>query len=252
VTTASAQQLSLETSVSVPGNYLTPHKICANKDSIFSVTNQGNMYVQRNDGSTYSIVYQTHLSSSPLTGVACDTRYVYVTGSDGILRTIQNQSPFAIFAASSVTGAQLSDVNFVSGALLVSQGQGFASATADQVFLFELNPGDTTLDVSRRDYSVQQTYGTTFEASATVVYDLDTGDRLGVIPNPVLDALGRPATYKSYVDHEYLILTAPGCCGQGIWIYPIEALQTAFTTPPTPQYIPYYFTDSVARAGRWQ
>jgi hypothetical protein len=249
VTTASAQQLSLETSVRVPGNYLTPHKICANKRSIFSVTYQGNLYVQNDDRSSqYPIVYQAHLSDSPLTGVACDTRYVYVTGEDGLLRTIQRESPFAIVAVTSVTGSPLSDVNYVNRTLLVSQVHGSASATSDQAFLYEQNPGDSTLEVSRRDYSVQQTYGTTFEPGATVVYDLDTGDRLGSIPNP---EGGTATSYRSYADDQYLFLMAPGCCGQGIWLYPMEALRTAFTTPPTPQYIPYYYTDSVARAGRW-
>ena len=251
VTTASAQELSLETSVNVPGSYLTPHKICATKGLIFSVTYQGNMYVQNDDRSAYPIVYQTHLSNNPLTAVACDTRYVYVTGDDGMLRTIQRQPPFAIVAETSVTGSPLSDVNYVNRTLLVSQNQGSASATAGQAFLYELNPGDTTMEISRRDYSVQQIYGTTFEASATVVYDLDTGARLGAIPNPALDVLGRPATFESYADDRYLILMDAGCCGRGIWIYQMKALRTAFTTPPTPQYIPDYYTDSVARAGRW-
>ena len=241
---ASAQQLSFETSVRVPGQYLTPHKICSSKGLIFSVTYLGNLYVQNNDGSTYSIVYQTNLSSNALTGIACRTQYVYVTGEDGYLRTIQSESPFAIVATTQLTGSPLSDVNFVNGHLLVSQGQGSASAVSRTVFLYEFNPGDTTLKISLPKYRVQQTYGTTFEPGAMAVYDLDTGTQLGIIPSPGLDA------DASYADNRYLIFLSPGCCGAGIWIYAIKPLLTAFNAPPTPQFISYY-NDSAARAGRW-
>jgi hypothetical protein len=241
---ASAQQLSFETSVNIPGQYLTPHKICVSKGLIFSVTYLGNLYVQNNDGSTYSIVYQTSLSAEPLTGIACGTKHVYVTGDDGFLRTIQTEPPFTIVATTPISEYPLSDVNFVNGHLLVSQGQGSASAVSRTVFLYEFNPGDTTLELTLPKYRVQRTYGTTFESGAIAVYDLDTGGQLGTIPSPGGDA------DASYADNQYLIVLSPGCCGAGIWIYPIKPLVTTFNSPPTPQFITYY-NDSAARAGRW-
>jgi hypothetical protein len=244
IAAASAQQLSFETSVRVPGQYLTPHKICTSKALIFSVTYLGNLYVQNNDGLTYPIVYQTNLSGNPLTGIVCGTKYVYVTGDDGFLRKIQGESPFTIEATTQLTGSPLSDVNFVNGHLLVSQGQGSASAASRTVFLYEFNPGDTTLEISLPKDRVQRTYGATFQSDAMAVYDVDTGDQLGTILSPGQDA------DASYADSRYFIFLSPGCCGAGIWIYPIKPLLTTFNTPPTPQFISYY-NDSVARAGRW-
>jgi hypothetical protein len=173
------------------------------------------------------LIATLQVSAAPLTALRGDANYVYVASADGALHVYQNKKPFYL-----VNTVPLSQFGLRSLALVLASGQGSRESTAGlyvsrgqaelaayggRVYLSELNEGEVGVEVAAGTFTAGQIYGNTFEQNTTVVFDRQTGQRLGAIPNPT-NALGGYSQVSIYADPDIVAQTTPGCCGAGVVI----------------------------------
>jgi hypothetical protein len=122
----------------------------------------------------------------------------------------------------------LAAVEVVGTNVYVAKGQAAMTASKNHIFLSALNPGDIGLDVT-----TMRSYGDRFEPRSTLVFDRQTLQLVGIIPN------AEPGAVRISTWQDFVFLTKPGCCGTGIDVI------DAFTLKRL-QFINRFTTNAVA------
>jgi hypothetical protein len=132
-------------------------------------------------------------------------------------------------------------VEVFEGRIYVTVGQAELAVDRDRLYLAQLNEGEVALELDKATLEVTHTYGSTFIANQTIVYDRLTGAQASAIPNPanLYGSISRPVLYS---DGQNLMQTVGGCCGAGITI----VKGPAFTES---EFIGARFTNVVTKAG---
>ena len=235
----------------IEGSFTTSQSLWADRNHIFLGSSQGRLFIlARQRRSNFPVIARIQVSSAALTAVRGDSDHIYVASADGALHVYQNKKPFYL-----VNTVPLSDFGLRSVALsatskgqggarlFVSKGQAALEAFGDRVYLSALNEGEIGLQLEPQTLSVTQSYGQTFAQSTTKAFDSQTGQQIGVIPNP-LDLYGRLSQVSVYADASILVQTIPGCCGPGMVVREAGSLAIQ-------QFIPRPSTNTVSRQGQW-
>jgi len=221
-------ELKLARSLKLPGSFVSSQSIYADAERIFAASFQGDLFIlERDRQAGYSLLETIHLGGR-LTAVRGDEENVYITGSEGNLYRFSKTWPARLLQATPLSNYGLNALHVAGQDLYVAKGQAVMTASADRLFVSQLNPGDIGLDLTS-----QRTYAEAFVASSTLVFDRRTLWPIGAIPNP------GGAFVNISAAQGFLYLTSPGCCGRGINVYdastlnPVQFLnRTANTVAP--------------------
>jgi hypothetical protein len=175
------------------------------------------LFVLARDRASDFPVVQTIDLASPITGVRGDDERLYVVSSDGLLRIFAKGPTLSLVTTLALSTSPLGTVELFEGKIYVTRGQGELAVDKDRLYLAELNSGDVALEVDKATLQVTRTYGTTFIAGNTVVYERSTGAEVATIPNPP-DVHGSIGFANLYATEDGIAQTVPGCCGLGITI----------------------------------
>src|SRR6266705_94125 len=89
--------LTLVSAKSIPGNCLGPQAVYADRDRIYLASSQGKLFVLALDrAADFPGVEVLQPSSFPLTAVRGDERFLYVSGSDGVLTVYRKRRPLEL------------------------------------------------------------------------------------------------------------------------------------------------------------
>ena len=148
-----------------------------------------------------------------LTAVRGDEDNVYIAGTDGNLYRFSKTWPVRLLQVTPLSNYGLNALHVAGQDLYVARGQAVMTASAERLFVSQLNPGDIGLDLTR-----MRTYAEAFVPSSTVVFDRRTLWPIGAIPN------SGGAFVNLNAAQGFLYVTTPGCCGRGINIYDASTL----------------------------
>src|SRR5437762_165410 len=85
--------LTLVSAKSIPGNFLGPQAVYADKDRIYLASYQGKLFVLARDRAAgFPLVEIVDVSPFPLTAVRGDEQFVYVTSQEGTLATYRTKA----------------------------------------------------------------------------------------------------------------------------------------------------------------
>ena len=215
----------------IPGSFLTPHAMYADRDRIYLGSFQGTLFVLARDRAAGFPVIQTIDIGMPITAVLGDANRLYLTAPDGNLRVFSKETPLRLVATRSFSTYLGTVVDFGDKLYL---GVGFAelAVDADRLYLGQLNENERALEVDKITLEVTRTFAPTFLEGRTGVYDRATGGFVGSIPYPP-QFMGPPGQPRLYLDGNRLFETVGGCCGTGINIISLpELIETLFIPEP--------------------
>jgi hypothetical protein len=192
----------------LPGSFVAPQTIYADFERVFACSYQGDVFVLERDRQNDFPWIQTINLGTPLTAVRGDDEYLYVTSRNGNLFVFAKTWPVQLVYSVPLSNYGLGAVEVVGTNVYVAKGQAAMTASRNRLYLSALNPGDVALDVT-----TMRSYGDRFEPKSTLVFDRQSLELVGVIPNAQAGAI-RISTWQDFV-----YLTKPGCCGTGIDIY---------------------------------
>jgi len=198
-------QLNLIGVGKLPGSFVSAQAIYADAERIFLASHQGDLFVLERDRFRNFPWIQTIRFPSPLSGVRGDDNNIYVTSRDGQLHVLSKTWPLQFVQSIPVSSYGLAGVEIVESNVYVAQGQAAMAASKNRLYLSELNPGDTGIDIT-----TMRSYGDQFEPNTTLVFDRENLKPLGSIRH-----LPGQST-RVAVWHDFVYLTTPGCCGAGI------------------------------------
>ena len=221
-------ELKLARSLNLPGSFVSSQSIYADAERIFAASFQGDLFVlERDRQAGYSLLETIHLGSR-LTAVRGDEDNVYIAGTDGNLYRFSKTWPVSLQQVTPLSNYGLNALYVAGQDLYVAKGQAVMTASAQRLFVSQLNPGDIGLDLTS-----MRTYAEAFVPGSTLVFDRRTLRPVGAIPNPLGTFMNISAAQG------FLYLTSPGCCGRGINVYdastlnPVQFLnRTANTVAP--------------------
>jgi hypothetical protein len=203
-----APQLNLLGTVNLPGSFVVPQMVYADSERIFLSSAQGDLFVLDRDRETNFQLLETIHLGTPLTAVRGNKDKLFVTSRTGVLYTFLKTWPLQLEQSAELSNYGLSSLQVTSKNVYVAKGQASMIATRDRIYLTQMNPGDFAVEVP-----TMQSYGLQFTPGSLLEFDRRTNQFLGAITNPA-----RPGaiinTWQNYV-----FLTNPGCCGEGIAVY---------------------------------
>lgn len=207
-------QISLEASVSLAGSFVSSQAVYADAERIYLCSYQGDLFVLQRDRKSHFPLIQTISFESPLRAVSGDANYIYIANSNGSLDIYIKTWPLQFVRSVSLSSDGLSAVQVVGKNIYVAKGQSAMTATGSRLYLSEINPGDFAINVgSMNSYGDQR-----FITGTTLVFDSQTGQQIGTLPNPPEGGVNISAWGPS------IYLTVPGCCGSEIQIYDAASL----------------------------
>jgi hypothetical protein len=199
----------------LPGSFVTRQAIYADADRIFLCSFQGDLFILRRDRKAHFPLLQTIHVGSPLTAIRGDDNYVYVSSRNGTLYVFTKTWPIAEPVQSmELSQYGLSSVEVIGSNVYVAQGQAAMAASNTNLYISELNRGDSGLDITNK-----RTYGEDFSPDRTLVFDRLTLQSAGEILHR---GHGQVNITPS---RDFVYLTTPGCCGSGIDVYDSNTLQ---------------------------
>src|SRR5262245_43427749 len=198
-------QLNLITAGALPGSFVSVQAIYGDAERIFVASHQGDLFVLERDRFGKFPWIQTIKLDSPLTAVRGDDDNVYVTSRDGQLHVFSKTWPLQLMQSMPVSSYGLAAVEVVGSNIYVANCQAAMTASKNRLYLSELNPCDTGLEVTS-----MRSYGDQFQPDTTLVFDRQNLQVLGTIPH-----FSSSSTQVS-VWQDYVYLTTPGCCSIGI------------------------------------
>jgi len=207
-------QINLVNTGTLPGSFVSAQGIYADSERIYVASHQGDLFVLERDRFENFPWTQTVSLGSPLTAVRGDDDNVYVTSRDGHLYVLSKTWPLQLVQSIPVSSYGLAAMDVVAPNVYVAKGQGAMTVSKNRVYLSELNPGDTGIEMTS-----MRSYGDEFEPNTTRVFDRRDLQFLGAIPH----SAGGSTSVAVWQDFVYL--TTPGCCGIGIDIYDAPTLK---------------------------
>ncbi|MEA2712996.1 MAG: hypothetical protein QOK27_957 [Gemmatimonadales bacterium] len=223
----------------IPGSFVSTRAVYADRDRIYLGSYQGSLFVLARDRAADFPIVQTIDLGVPITGVRGDADRLYVTTTDG-LWVFAKGSPLSVVAARALS-TYLGTVEVFEDKLYVTVGQAELAVDRDRLYLAQLNEGELALELDKATLEVTRTYGNTFIANQTIVYDRLTGAQAAATPNPA-NLNGAISFPRLYSDGQSLFQTIAGCCGAGITI----VKGPEFTES---EFIGARFTNVVTKAG---
>jgi hypothetical protein len=224
----------------IPGSFVSTRAVYADRDRIYLGSYQGSLFVLARDRAADFPMIQTIDLGTAITGVRGDADRLYVTTADGLLRVFAKGSSLTE-VATRVLSTYLGTVEVFEEKIYVTIGQAELAVDRDRLYLAQLNKEESALELDKATLEVTRTYGDTFIANKTIVYDRLTGAQAAAIPNPA-DLYGSISRPRLYSDGLSLFQTIAGCCGAGITI----VKGPEFTES---EFIGARFTNVVTKAG---
>lgn len=193
------------------------------KNNAFAASAQGQLVIlasKTKAGVCPGPVSSIDLSTQQLNAVKGDGQHVYVADAAGKFYVLNEASPFSEvreFAYSySVPSLTIAEKN-----LFFSMGQGQLGVTANgNVLLSQVNPSDIGIEATKSGKQEMVYGGSNFTSGFTTVYNAETGEEIGNLPNPEADQ-----QVAIYTAGNITALLTPGCCGNGVALYDNTTLQ---------------------------
>jgi N-acetylneuraminic acid mutarotase len=220
----------------IPGSFLTPHAMHADRDRIYLGSYQGTLFVLARDRAADFPIVQTIDIGMPITAIRGDADRLYLTAPDGQLRVFAKEIPLRLVATRSFS-TYLGAVTDFGDKLYLGVGFAELAVDRDRLYLAQLSENDVVFEVDKATLEVLRTLGQPVVMGETGVYDRSTGAKLGSIPFPP-SFMGPPSQPILYLDANRLFETVAGCCGMGINIISLPSLVES-------QFIPEAFTNTV-------
>jgi hypothetical protein len=209
------QQIRLVNTIRLSGSFIVAQAVYADHERLFLGSYQGDLFVLRRDRKANFPLMETIHLGAPLTSVRGNEKNIYVTSRNGKLYTFAKTWPrLQLTEKMSLSTYGLTGLDITGGGLYVAKGQAASAASDSNLFISELNPGDTGLDVLS-----MRSYGENFVPNRTLVFDRQTLRPIGELPQP------GPGHVSLSVRQNFIFMTTPGCCGRGIDIYDAVTLQ---------------------------
>jgi hypothetical protein len=208
-----APQLKLLSSVNLPGAFVSPQTVYADSERIFVSSAGGDLFVLERDRETNFPLIQTIHLGAPLTAVRGNKTKLFVTSKNGNLYTFQKTWPLQLEQSVKLSTYGLNSLQVTGGNVYVAKGQGAMIATADRVYLAQLNVGDSAIE-----FPTLRSYGQQFAPGSLLEFDRKTQQFVGAIANPGFAGV----VVNTWENH--LFVTNPGCCGSGISIFDGQSL----------------------------
>ncbi len=220
----------------IPGSFTTTQSVYATQSNIYLASAQGTLFVVKRSKAQNFPVIQTLNIGSPLTAVRGYDNKLFVASSDGYLRQYTTTNPLTLVKTVQLSTYGLRSIAIANNTVYVSRGQTTLAADLNNIYLSQLNEGETAVELNTQ-LAVTRTYGETFEPDVTVVYNRTTGTRVGSVANPstLLNTVGFPSLFAF---NNNLFQTVPGCCGAGVVVTPSQMLTT-------PRVVSEYFANAV-------
>lgn len=196
----------------LPGSFLSPQTIYADSERIYACSFQGDIFVLERDRRSSFRELERIKIGSPLTGISGDAQNVYVSSSDGNLYVFAKTWPLQFVQAVTMSYYGLSSVQTAGSSVYVGKGQAALAASADTVYVSQLNPGDLAVQLNG-----SQSYGEEFVPGTILAFDRATLKLRGQIPNTA-------GAVNVSAWQDFVFRTTPGCCGAGIDVYDARSL----------------------------
>jgi hypothetical protein len=210
-----APEIKLIAAARLSGSFVSRQMIYADADRIFLCSFQGDLFVLRRDRKAHFPLLQTIHVGPPLTAIRGDDKSIYVSSKKGTLYVFTKTWPVGPPNQSTqLSEYGLSSLEVIGNNVYVAKGQAAMAASNANLYISELNPGDSGLDVANN-----RTYGETFSPGRTLVFDRLSLRSVGEILNR------RHGQVNITASPDFVYLTAPGCCGSGIDVYDSSTLQ---------------------------
>ena len=208
-------QIRLVDTKQLPGSFVVAQAVYADHERVFLGSYQGDLFVLRRDRKANFPLLETIDIGAPVTSVHGNDKSIYVTSRDGNLYTFAKTWPrLQQTERMSLSTYGLTGLDIAAGDLYVAKGQAASAASDSNLFISELNPGDTGLDVLS-----MRSYGENFVPHRTLVFDRQTLRPIGELPQQ------GSGHVSLRVLQNFIFMTTPGCCGTGIDIYNAATLQ---------------------------
>jgi hypothetical protein len=199
----------------LPGSFVSRQVIYADADRIFLCSFQGDLFVLRRDRKAHFPLLQTIHLGSPLTAIRGDDNNLYVSSRDGTLYVFTKTWPIGPpLQSMQLSQYGLASLEVIGNNVYVAKGQAAMAASKANLYISELNPGDSGLDIGNK-----RTYGEVFSPDRTLVFDRLSLQSIGEISNREHGQVNIAAS------QDFVYLTNPGCCGSGIDVYDSNTLQ---------------------------
>jgi len=207
--------IKLIAAVRLPGSFVSRQVIYADASRIFLCSFQGDLFVLRRDSKAHFPLLQTIHVGSPLTAIRGDDNYVYVSSRNGTLYVFAKTWPIGPpIQSMQLSQYGLASLEVIGNDVYVAKGQAAMAASNSNLYISELNPGDSGLDIVNK-----RTYGDAFSPYRTQVFDRVSLQSVGEISNREHGQVNITAS------QDFVYLTTPGCCGSGIDVYDSSTLR---------------------------
>ncbi len=191
--TTQAPQISLVTSVNLPGSFVSAQNVYADSQRVYLSSYEGTIFVlQRNRAANFPLI-QTISIGCPIASVRGDSNNLYAAGRDGNLYVYSKTWPLQLLRVVPLSSYGLSALEVVGENLYAAKGQASMAATASGLFLSEVNAGDYAVQVGSTN-----SYGQGGAAQGTTAaFNPQTTQQMGAIPNPSQDSVNVSASGSS-------------------------------------------------------
>jgi hypothetical protein len=220
----------------IEGSMLTAQSVYADETRIYLATVQGTLgtlFVLSRDRAANFPVLESIPYTSGLYAVRGDSQNVYVAAGNGNLLVYRKDPQLTLLQTIPIATYFTGSLAVTDNSVFVGIGLPTFAVNESRVYLAALNEGDRVIELSKSTLTPVQTYGDTFEPNETVVFDRQTGARVGTISS------GYGSLYGGGMS---VIWTKPGCCGPGIFVY--DAYNLALD-----QFIERSWTNTVVQRG---
>ncbi len=209
----------------ITGSFTTSESVYANQFFVYMGSAQGDLFIlKRSKNENFPLIQTVHIGS-PIMAVRGYNAQLFVATADGYLRQYLTSNPLTLVRTVQLSNYGLRSIAIVNNTVYVSRGQTTLAVDSKNVYLAQLNEGETVVELDSQ-LEVTRTYGQTFEPNVTVVYNRLSGNRVGSVANPttLLNTIGFPSLFA--FDNN-LFQTVPGCCGAGVVVTPTQSLFTS-------------------------
>jgi hypothetical protein len=237
--TANAGQMSLalvSARDQIEGSMLTAQSVYADETRIYLATVQGTagtLFVLSRDRAANFPLLESIPYPSGLYAVRGDAEHVYVAAANGNLVVYRKDSRLTLVQTIPLATYFIGSLAVTDTSVFVGIGLLTFAVNDSRVYLNASNEGSPVVELSKSTLTVVRTYGDTFEPNETVVFDRQTGARVGTISSGYGNLYGAGSS---------VMWTSPGCCGPGIIIH--DAFSLAWD-----QFIPRSWTNTVVQRG---
>ena len=235
-TVAAADQVSVRLVSArnhIEGGMTAAHSVYADETRIYLATVQGTLFVLARDRAANFPLLESIHYTSPLFAVRGDRQYLYVAAADGKLLVYRKGPQLALVQTVPVAAQWLQALTVTDDSVFVGVGQTRFALNDRHVFLSATTEGDTVVELSKPTMTPVRIYGEVVEENKTVVFDRQTGARLGATSS----GFG-----NLYAAEALVIGTVPGCCGPGIFLHSADTLSLD-------QFIGRAWTNTVVQRG---